>query len=327
LPGPAYTEKKEMSDTPLPRSAGGSVFSKETLINGRPGRIRCIEIGGQVFEISPGPLTVVRLEDEWFEDVSNPHAVIDALRDTTGFTPDLLTFWQRMPDVEPKYPFALEWEDIAVLPITSYDHWWRNQIKSRTRNLIRKSEKEGLIVKEAEFDDEFVRGMTAIFNESPVRQGRKFWHYGKDVETVKKQFSRFLFREQMIGAYLEGEMIGFMMLCDAGRYGLTGQIISSTRHRDKATNNALIAKAVEISVSRGWDHLIYYFWSDDSLAEFKRRCGFEKVSVPRFYVPLTWKGRAALRLGAHHGWRALIPEAVKAPLKKARRYWYGLQDR
>jgi len=30
--------------------------------------------------------------------------------------------------------------------------------------------------------------MTAIFNESPTRQGRKFWHYGKDFATVKKQF-------------------------------------------------------------------------------------------------------------------------------------------
>lgn len=300
---------------------------KETLVNGNPARIRCVEIGGQVFEISAGAITVVRLEDEWYEDITDPEAVITALRDDLGFRPDLLTFWQRMPDVEPKYPYHHEFADIAVLPITSYEHWWRNQIKSRTRNLIRKSEKEGLVVREAAYDDEFVSGMTAIFNERPVRQGRRFWHYGKDFETVRKQFSRFLYREQMIGAYLGHEMIGFMMLCDAGRYGITGQIISSTKHRDKATNNALIAKAVEISATRGWSHLIYYFWSDDSLAEFKRRCGFEKISVPRYYVPLSRKGDIALKLGLHRGWRALLPEAVKAPLKRARTFWYGLRDR
>ena len=316
-----------MLNTSPPTAAVGPVFVKETLVNGSPARIRCVEIGGQVFEISSGPITVVRLEDEWYEDITDPQAVITALRDDPGFRPDLFTFWQRMPDVEPKYAYHFELEDIAVLPITSYDHWWRNQIKSRTRNLIRKSEREGLVVREAEYDDEFVRGMTAIFNERPVRQGRKFWHYGKDFETVKRQFSRFLFREQMLGAYLEGEMIGFMMLCDAGRYGITGQIISSTKHRDKATNNALIARAVEISATRGWAHLIYYFWSDDSLAEFKRRCGFEKISVPRNYVPLSRKGEISLRLGAHRGWRALLPAAVKAPLKRARTFWYGLRDR
>ena len=39
--------------------------------------------------------------------------------------------------------------------------------------------------------------MTAIFNEAAIRQGRPFWHYGKDFETVKRQFSRYLAREHM----------------------------------------------------------------------------------------------------------------------------------
>jgi hypothetical protein len=79
-----------------------------------------------------------------------------------------------MPDVEPKFPYHLEWEENAVLPVTTYDHWWNSQIKSRVRNQNRKSEKEGLLVKEVPYDDDFVHGMTAIFNESPVRQGRRF---------------------------------------------------------------------------------------------------------------------------------------------------------
>jgi hypothetical protein len=69
--------------------------------------------------------------------------------------------------------------------------------------------------------------------------------------------------------------------------------------------------------------LIYLFWSDDSLAEFKRRCGFEPVRVPRYWVPLTWKGRLALATGAHRGWKAMIPPGLKARLKAARRRWYS----
>ncbi|WP_020157528.1 N-acetyltransferase [Methylobacter marinus] len=303
------------------------IFTKETLINGRPAQTEHIKIGKQTFSIERGLLTVVRLEDEWYEDIDEPQAVARALQENPGFKPDLFTFWQRMPDVEPRYAYYQESEDLAVIPITTYDHWWSHQIKSRVRSQIRKAEKDGVVVRETVYDDDFVHGMTAIFNEAPIRQGRKFWHYGKDFETVKRQFSRYLFREHMIGAYYQGEMIGFMMLGDAGRFGLTGQIISSLKHRDKSPNNALIAKAVEVCAARKLDYLIYVFWSDDSLAEFKRRCGFQKVSMPRYYIPLTWKGEFVLKCGAHRGWRAMLPQSVKKPLKQLRGIWNGLRQK
>lgn len=297
------------------------IFTKETLNKGKSAQIECIEINGQTFSINRGLFTVVSLEDEWYEDLNDPQAVINVLQGNFGVKVDLFTFWQRMPDIEPKHSFHCEWEEIAVLPISSYDHWWNHQIKSRVRTLIRKAEKSGVTVKETSYDDDFVRGMSAIFNETRIRQGRQFWHYGKDIETIKNQFSRYLFREQMIGAYYQDEMIGFMMLGDAGRFGITGQIISSIKHRDKAPNNALIAKAVEVCEKRKLNYLIYFFWSDDSLAEFKRRCGFEKTRVPRYFVPLTWKGKLALKYGAHRGAKEMLPEWIKNPLKRLRRTW------
>ena len=302
-------------------------FQKDTLIRGQPAQVQCVEIGGQVLSVGRGPVSIVGLEDEWYEDLKDPNAVIQALKATDSIAPDLLTFWQRMPDVEPHFPFHQEWEDIAVLPVSTYETWWNQQIKSRLRSQIRKAEKEGLIVKEVEYDDDFVKGMTAIFNEMPVRQGRPFWHYGKDVETVKRQFSRFVFRERMIGAYFQGQMIGFMMVANAGRFGLVGQILSSVEHRDRSPNNALIAKAVQICEAMALPHLIYLFWSDGSLAEFKRRCGFERVRVPRYFVPLSAKGTIALRLGAHRGLTNMLPQRVKAPLKRARGYWHQLRSR
>ena len=73
-------------------------------------------------------------------------------------------------------------------------------------------------------------------------------------------------------------------------------------------------------------YLIYLFWSDDSLAEFKRRCGFERVRVPRYYVALTWKGTLALKLGVHRGWKAMVPERIKTPLKRLRASWHRKQE-
>ena len=209
----------------------------------------------------------------------------------------------------------------------SYEDWFANQIKSRVRSLIRKSEKEGIVVREAVYDDDFVRGMTAIFNETPVRQGRRFWHFGKDFDTIKRQFSRFLHREHMIGAYYKDELIGFVMLGNAGTFGITGQIISSIKHRDKATNNALIAKAVQVCERLGLPHLVYLFWSDDSLSEFKRRCGFERTPVPRYFVPLTTKGKIGLATNLHRGWRALLPNGLKKSFKRVRTGWYEWHER
>ena len=297
-------------------------FNRETLIKGQPAQIECVEIYGQTYSISRGVLTTLKLEHEWYEDVRDPFAVIDALNHSSNVKPDIFTFWQRVPELEPKYDFYSEWESVAALPIESFDHWFTKQISSRMRSQIRKAQKDGVEVRECSYDDDFVRGMTEIFNEAPIRQGRKFWHYGKDFETIKRQFSKYLFREEMIGAYFQDEMIGFMMLGHAGNYAVTGQIISKIEHRDKATNNVLISKAVEVCAKRGLPYLVYLYWTNDSLAEFKRRCGFVETKVPRYFVPLTRRGALALKAGVHKGLIVAIPERIKAPLKKLRKFWF-----
>ena len=295
-------------------------FVKDTLVNGLPVRQECVRVDAQTFAVERGALTIVRPEDEWFDDVTDAPRVVAALRDS-GVKADLFTFWQRIPHHAQAHAYATEQEGWAVLAVSTYDHWWNHQIKSRVRSQIRKAQKEGRVVKEVPFDDEFVRGMTEIFNESPVRQGRRFWHYGKDFDTVKAQFSRFTYRERMIGAYFNDTLVGFVMLANAGRFALAGQIIASLHHRDKQPNASLVAKAVELCQEQGLDHLVYGYWTEDSLSEFKRRCGFEPVQVPRYHVSLSWKGSVALRCGLHHGWKHWIPERIKQPLKQARRAW------
>ena len=165
------------------------IFTKETLVKGQPARIRCVELLGQTFVIEGGALTRVSLEDEWFEDIDDSAGASVAACSRARQHPTCSPSGSACRTSEPGTTSIPEWEEIAVLPIQSYEHWWKNQIKSRVRNQIRKAEKDGLMVKEVAYDDEFVKGMTAIFNESPVRQGRPFWHYGKSFETVKRSFA------------------------------------------------------------------------------------------------------------------------------------------
>jgi hypothetical protein len=106
------------------------------------------------------------------------------------------------------------------------------------------------------------------------------------------------------------------------------QILSMLRHRDKAVTNALIAEAVRVCADRRIEHLVYANFAygpkqRDGLSDFKRHNGFRRVDLPRYYLPLTVLGRAALSLGLHHPVADRIPERVLRRLREARRRWYA----
>jgi len=87
----------------------------------------------------------------------------------------------------------------------------------------------------------------------------------------------------------------------------------------------LLAKAVERCAEKGFPYLVYAYWLDDSLGDFKRRTGFQRFDVPRSFVPLTPIGKLALKVGLHRGSKEAVPKQLRQPLKKLRRGWYDLQ--
>src|SRR5438270_3410101 len=153
----------------------------------------------------------------------------------------------------------MEWDNLAVLPVSTFDHWWNQQIRSFPRNRARQAEKRGVKVREVPFDDALVRGIWEVYNESPVRQGKPNFHYGKDLETVRKAEATFLDRSIFIGAFLEEKLIGFVKLVtDANRTQANlMNVVSMVKHRDKAPTNALIAAAVRSCAERGIRYLVY----------------------------------------------------------------------
>lgn len=99
-------------------------------------------------------------------------------------------------------------------------------------------------------------------------------------------------------------------------------VIAKKAHFNKKATTALLAKAVEVCEKRGATHLTYgaYVYNDpkSSLTEFKRRHGFQQVLLPRYYIPLTWRGWIFLKLGLHHGVAGLLPASIKRLLLQAR---------
>jgi ribosomal protein L9 len=81
---------------------------------------------------------------------------------------------------------------------------------------------------------------------------------------------------------------------------------------DKSLNNALLAKAVEVVASKGERWLMYgRIGNHPSLDRFKKNNGFIKYSIARYYIPLTTKGKAAVKLGLHRDLKDTLPEPLK----------------
>ena len=269
------------------------------------------------------------IDGEGYQFLEDPEAALGALR-KSGARIDLFTFIQKLSDTSPKYSYPMEWDNMAALPVATFENWLKHQVDFKVRNKVRKAAKNGVVAREAPFDDAYVQGIHAIYNESPIRQGKPFWHYGKDLESVRKMNATFMDRSIFLGAYFEDNLIGFVKLVldeDRGQAGLM-QIVSMICHQDKAPTNALIAQSVRSCAERGIPYLWYANMTygkkqEDGLAEFKRHNGFQKIDLPRYYVPLTVAGRMALRLGLHHGMSNWIPEPVAATYRRIRKQWYG----
>ncbi len=205
-------------------------------------------------------------------------------------------------------------DNVALLKIVPYMEWLR-AVGKKTRNMIRKAEKSGVKTEIAEPSEKFVQGVWRIYNETPIRQGRGFSHYGLSIETVNALIAFYSRDSTFIGAYLEGELVGFVQLIYGDQIAVMSQILSLQRYWDKALNNSLIAKAVEVCASRGVLWLMYgRMGNHPSLDNFKESNGFSKFMLTRYYVPLTRKGRIAARLGLHREAKDALPQPLKGAL-------------
>jgi hypothetical protein len=256
------------------------------------------------------------------DTIADPESFVSQLK-KSRLGADFFTFAQRLPDVTARYSYLTDWENVAAIPIISYAHWWKECAAYSIRKAVNRAKKLGVVARVVEFDDEFVEATCPIYNEIPVRQGKAFWHYGKDFQTIKYSLATYLERSIFIGAYYQDELIGFMKITWVGTTGTITQILSKKEHFDKRPNNALIAKAIEVCEAEGKSHFIYgsfvYYDPDSSLTEFKRRNGFEAIQLPRYYIPLTLKGRVALKLGLHRGVARNTPKPVLRLFLKVRR--------
>ena len=212
-------------------------------------------------------------------------------------------------------------DNAAVIPTGSYKAWW-DALSQESRRNARLAAKKEIVIRDATFNEEFVKGIKQIYDETPMRQGRQFWHYNKELAAVERENGTYLERARFLGAYYGEQLVGFAKIVQVGDIAVIMQILCLDAYRDKRPMTALVANAVRVCHEMQLKHLVYgkfyYGRSADTLAEFKRRLGFEEKHYPRYYVPLSWRGHLVLKLGLHEGWRALLPAGSVDVLRRAR---------
>lgn len=299
-----------------------------------------MNVCGKYIRVQGRMIRIARLDTDKYEFLDDPEAVLKGLREC-GERVDIFTFLQKLPDnlressmTEPRFHYPMEWDNLAVLPVSSFDNWWSRQIRWEARGRARQAGKKGVVLREVPFDDALVRGIWEIYNETPVRQGRPFAHYGEDIETVRKEEATYLDRSIFIGAFLADTLIGFVKLVtdETKRHAILMNILSMVQHRDKAPTNALIAQAVRSCSENSIPYLLYQNFSysnkrPDGISKFKEVNGFQRVELPRYYVPLTRLGFVAFRLGLHHRFVDHLPSAVADKLREFRNAWYDSKFR
>jgi len=291
---------------------------------GKPVYLDAVTVGTTQVEIQGTLPRLAVIHNEWINSAHDPAEITRVLRQER--LADIFAFWELFPDGSARREFPMERVAISALPIKSHEEWLARQIRKEVRKNIKKAARRGVEIRRVDFDDTLVSGMTRIFNEATVRQGRPFWHYGKTTEDVKEEMGQDLARSQFIGAYFEGELIGFYKLIIERCFAQPVMSLSMIRHRDKYADTALISEAVRFCAEHRLRYMTYGEWRRDHHKEFLESHGFTRMLIPRYYFPLSYRGAVCLKLKTPKGLkevaRQLLPESVLSAALRLRSRWY-----
>ena len=274
----------------------------------------------------------VRGEAMMENELEDPEAYIENLNGSAKdvLRADIFTFTQKLPATNPKHAYPWEWESVAAIRLASFREWWEG-LPQETRKNVRRSQKRGvLIMVKGELDDELIRGIREVNNDTTVRQGTRNAYYGKSAEETRKLYGEFVGRSDFICAYSDARLIGFLHLVYRGEIAAILNLTAKPSQFDKRPANALVAKAVELCELKGISHISYGLYNygnkrGDPLRTFKIRNGFEEILTPRYFVPLNWWGKLCIKGGLHRGLIGILPNFLIRVALRARFLWYNVR--
>src|SRR3954471_12409469 len=97
----------------------------EIRVRGKATQARSIDVGDRTVIVRGKWLKIASIYEEKTvegEGVSDPKLFIEGLRGSR-LGADIFTFPQRFTDPEPRYCYPYEWDNSAVLAVTTYEEW------------------------------------------------------------------------------------------------------------------------------------------------------------------------------------------------------------
>src|SRR6266446_10726700 len=168
-------------------STCANVEQAEIRISGKTLYVPSAEICGRTVVVTGKWIRRAQVKDEEVVEgvtVADPESFITKLKESE-LKADVFTFAQRPPETTPKYDYHWELENWAAIATASFKDWWEH-LPQVSRKNVRRSARRGVVVKVIPFDDDLVRGVHKIYNGIRVRDGKPFWHFGKDFKTVRR---------------------------------------------------------------------------------------------------------------------------------------------
>jgi len=310
-----------------------SIEMVQLSVKGKWYRVPALQVDGKSIVRRGKFLKIAFVKDEqWLETpVADPARCVDALKGEKlrDLRADIFTFASKLPSTEPEYPYPFELENVAAIRLNTFKEWWEG-LPQETRKNVRRSQKRGVRVEVKSLDQKLLEDLVELNNDSPVRQGKVYTHFGKTLEQVTKDQEDFLDRSDYICAYHEEELVGVVKLVYRGNIAAILTFLPKASHADKRPANALMAKVVEICDQKKMLFITfglfnYHNKKDTPLRDFKIRNGFEGIDVPRYYVALTLKGALGIKFNLYHGLMGVLPHSVITALVNARAKLYSLK--
>src|SRR4029077_8463435 len=121
---------------------------EEIRVRGKTTLVPAVRIGGATTIVLGRWVRLAQLKDEeilegdLFED---PRTFIALLKES-GLPADVFTFAERPPHVTRRYEYHAEWDNWAVVPVTTFEAWWKGRLPGESRKNVRRAGRRGVVV-------------------------------------------------------------------------------------------------------------------------------------------------------------------------------------
>ena len=178
----------------------------------------------------------------------------------------------------------------SVIKLSESYKIYLNEVGCKTRNMIKKSEKNGYnIVKQIIWND-YIDDIMEINMSTNIRQGKQMKSYYSKKEKRNEIYCNEYHFIDTIGCINEkdNKLYGYLYLRCHNNSAIISRILGNEKYKTYGIMNKLIAGTVNLLINdKKYKHikyLIYLVWDSTSLTNFKKNCGFRPYILNIKYI-------------------------------------------